>query len=194
MPTAINHESSLQNQRLSSTPVDQTIPSDKLATALSRPPFLTSTIPGSMNLRDIGAFAPTYLKPHTVYRSGLLDFVPEASLTSLRAELGVSRVYDFRRDKEVRRPLEGVDAVPGLEIVRCPYCSDEEWPSLVAENFAPLEDGSVGRGYREMYDVILRGHTTGYRKVLEALKSSKKGDAVLFHCTGMAIRLNLYTT
>ncbi|GJN83149.1 hypothetical protein PLIIFM63780_006697 [Purpureocillium lilacinum] len=173
---------------LASTPVDAPIPPQSLTTALSSPPFIT-TIPGALNVRDLGAYAPLrgLLRPRTVFRSGTLDFLPAESRPLLRSQLGVSRVVDFRRRDEVKVPLllEGGDGVQGVTLVSCPYMDGREQPRQMGPgDFVAKEGEELSTGYEVMYDVILRGYTTGYRTVFEALRTAGEGDAVLFHCTG----------
>lgn len=167
---------------LSATPLDEAIPGDLLTSVLSAPPFVTA-VPGTLNLRDVGASAPAHVAPGRAFRSGTLDFVPAPHLPSLRSRLGVSRVYDFRRDDEVRAGRLEID---GVHVLACPYKDGKEMPaSVVVSDFAPAGDGGVpGRGYPNMYDDILGGYTTGFRLVFEGLRDAEKGEAVLFHCTG----------
>ncbi|KAL3961336.1 hypothetical protein ACCO45_002859 [Purpureocillium lilacinum] len=106
---------------LASTPVDAPIPPQSLTTALSSPPFIT-TIPGALNVRDLGAYAPLrgLLRPRTVFRSGTLDFLPAES----RPCCGPSSA------DEVKVPLllEGGDGVQGVTLVSCPYMDGREQP------------------------------------------------------------------
>jgi hypothetical protein len=96
--------------------------------------------------------------------------------------LGVSRVYDFRRDDEVKAGRLEID---GVRVMACPYKDGAEKPlPIVVSDFAPSEDGEIGEGYRKMYDDILTGYTTGFRLVFEGLCAMEEGEAVLFHCTG----------
>ena len=173
---------------LASTPVDAPIPPSSLTTALSSPPFIT-TIPGALNVRDLGAYAPLrgLLRRRTVFRSGTLDFLPAESRPLLRSQLGVSRVVDFRRKDEVKVPLlvGGGNGVEGLTLVSCPYMDGREQPRQMGPgDFVAKEGEELSTGYEVMYDVILKGYTTGYRTVFEVLRTAGEGDAVLFHCTG----------
>ncbi|KAH7124286.1 protein-tyrosine phosphatase-like protein [Dactylonectria macrodidyma] len=160
-------------------PVEEPIPSELLTFALSNSPFIT--LPGSINIRDIGTFSPGIIKPRTVFRSGSLDFISESDRPLLRSRLGLSKIYDFRRKDEVKLLPIGVE---GVELVHCPYMDGTKLPSEVSvATFAPAEGEPFGKGYRNMYDDILKGYTTGYRRVFESLKTAEEGDAVLFHCT-----------
>ncbi|KAK1770726.1 protein-tyrosine phosphatase [Phialemonium atrogriseum] len=180
--------------RLSSTPLDTPIPADLLATALSAPPFAPS-IPGSLNLRDVGALFPSHVRPGAAFRSGTLDNRAEQGqhLSSLlRSRLGVSRVYDFRRADEKGRQRSGAaggeeeeEEEEVVEVLACPYMDGAEVPRpVVVGDFAAGEGGVLGVGYRDMYDDILRGYRTGFRMVFEGLRTVAEGEAVLFHCTG----------
>lgn len=170
---------------LAAVPIEAPIDPDTLETVLSKPPFVI--LPGSLNIRDVGAYAPGYIKPGLVYRSGTLDFIPEASRSLLRSQLGVSTVFDFRRRDEVKRRLCDVD---GIQVISCPFQDgqvDNVDVDLAA--FVPRDGEVVSKGYRDMYSVILEGYTTGYRKVFEALKSADRNHAVLFHCMGECARV-----
>ncbi|KID67000.1 Tyrosine-protein phosphatase [Metarhizium brunneum] len=165
---------------LAAVPIEDPIDPDTLETVLSGPPFVI--LPGSLNIRDVGAYAPGYIKPGLVYRSGTLDFIPEAYRSLLRSQLGVSTVFDFRRGDEVKRRLCDID---GIQVISCPFQDgqvDNVDVDLAA--FVPPDGEVVSKGYRDMYSVILEGYTTGYRKVFEALKSADRNHAVLFHCMG----------
>lgn len=165
---------------LAATPLEDAIQSDLLTSALSKPPFIT--LPGALNLRDIGAFVPGHVASGKVFRSGTLDFMPAPLRPSLRSKLGVSRVYDFRRDDEAKGGRLEID---GVRVISCPYKNGMEKPlPIVISDFAPSGDSAVGEGYRKMYDNILDGYTTGFRLVFEGLCSTGEGEAVLFHCTG----------
>ncbi|UNI23840.1 hypothetical protein JDV02_009634 [Purpureocillium takamizusanense] len=216
---------------LASTPVDVPIPPAALSAALSSPPFAPSSsspssssptsssstsgyIPGALNLRDLGAYAPLrgVLRPRTVFRSGTLDYLaapapPHARRALLRSRLGVSRVVDFRRADEVKvEPLplsppgrRGVDGDgdgdgdgddgggsdgAGVTLLSCPYMDGREKPRQMGPaDFVAREGVSLSAGYDVMYDAVLKGYTTGFRAVLEALRTAGEGDAVLFHCT-----------
>lgn len=63
------------------TLIDKAISSKQLNLALSN--YLFITLPGSLNIRDIGLFTPEYIKPNVIFRSGTLDFIPETSRSVL---------------------------------------------------------------------------------------------------------------
>lgn len=172
------------------TPIDEAIPSEQLNLALSSHPFVV--LPGSINIRDIGLFAPEYIKPGVIFRSGTLDFMPETSLSVLRSQHGISKIYDFRRKDEVKQLR---CQIYGLDMISCPYKDDTESPKpTIVSDFAPVEGQDFCLGYRLMYDDILDGYTTGYRKVFEALRDATQGNAILFHCTGKLVRKSLGLT
>jgi len=179
-------------KELSAMSTEGPLPADSLAKALSTLPFVA--LPGCLNLRDVGAFAPTVMAPGRVFRSGTLDFVPAAARPLLRSQLGIATVYDFRRDDEVRNPpvIDGEAPV----VVRYPYMDSKRQPNdIVPAEFAPTKDSKFGTGWRKMYDDVLEGYTTGYRKVFEGIRDLGPGEAVLFHCTGQfrcTLALSLY--
>ncbi|VUC27261.1 unnamed protein product [Clonostachys rosea] len=179
MATHFNKESD-SLARFCTVPLDEPIPSDLLKDALSKPPFIT--LPGFFNVRDVGAFTPGYVKPRAVFRSGMLDLIPSSNRASLRKELGLSKIFDFRRDDEIKAPTVQVE---GIEVFHCPYMDGKEAPPpFPPARFVLNEGESVSQAYLDMYDVILEGYTVGYRKAFEALKTAKEDDAILFHCTG----------
>jgi hypothetical protein len=166
------------------TPIDEAISSEQLNVALSNHPFVA--LPGSLNIRDIGLFAPEYIKPNVIFRSGTLDFIPETSRSVLHSQQGISKIYDFRREDEVKQLRYQID---GIDMISCPYKDGTESPMpTIVSDFAPVEGQDFCLGYRLMYDDILDGYTTGYRKVFEALRDAKQGNAILFHCTGKLFR------
>jgi hypothetical protein len=166
--------------RLAATPLEATIPADALKATLAEQPFVS--FPGSFNLRDVGTFAPGYVKPRTVFRSGMTDYIPEASQPALRSELGLARIYDFRRTSEVKvrlRPVEGIQMVA---------CVSHAWETA-PPSFEPLayvvKDGDVtSQGWKDLYESILKSYAEGYKQTFEALKTAREGEAVLYHCTG----------
>lgn len=166
---------------LSRTSMEDAIDPDVLQEVLSKPPFIS--LPGVMNVRDLGAYTPGYIKPGIIYRSGTLDYMPEATRPLLRSQLGISKIFDYRRKAEAKQPLCDVE---GIELLSCPFKDgqvehvDVDLPSFVTT------EGVVSKGYRDMYDVILDGYTTGYRKAFEALKTADENHAILYHCTGMS--------
>ncbi len=162
-------------------PSYEPLPPDALAKVLSNPPFVP--IRGSLNLRDCGACCPDYLKPGKVYRSGMPDFMPTESRRILRTELGITTMYDLRRNDELKTEVPSDDGGPA--VISCPYMDGREMPkpSIMAD-FAPSEDGTRGIGYQKMYEDILEGYTTGYKRVFENLRDAEEDEAVLYHCTG----------
>ena len=186
MPSSLQPDFTLLSDLASISPREP-LPADALQRALASPPFVA--LPGALNLRDVGAVAPAFVRPGKVFRSGTLDFLPAAGRAALRSELGVSTVFDLRRSDEVKPPSavapppDGEDA--DITVVSCPYMDGSRMPNaIVFADFAPQADGSLGPGFRNMYDDILRGYTTGYRKVFERIRDGADEEAVLFHCTG----------
>lgn len=175
------HKSDTERLRdLSVTAIDEVIPSDVLAPVLAAPPFIP--LPGSLNLRDVGAFAAQFVKPGLVFRSGTLDFVPDEARPLLRSQLRLSNIYDLRRRDEIKTPLPDVE---GIQLLSCPYMDGTEMPPVtVVADFAPKEDGKMGVGYTDMYETVLKGYKTGFEAVLRGLLTVPDGDAILFHCTG----------
>ncbi|CAH0035922.1 unnamed protein product [Clonostachys rhizophaga] len=175
--------------QLAATPLKESIPAEALQDALSRPPFVA--LPGSFNVRDVGAYSAGYVKPRVIFRSGMLDNIPEASWPILRSELGLSKIYDFRRADEVRVPLCNTD---GIDVISCPYNDgSKDAPDFVSAVFAISNSATVDKAYADLYDVILRGHVSGYKQVFEKLKTAKEDDAVLFHCTAGKDRTGIMT-
>ncbi len=170
-------------KELASLPGDVPIPADTLAMALSTAPFVSS-VPGAINLRDLGASAPAFMAASKVYRSGRLDSLPESSRALLRSQLGIKTVYDLRRDDEVRAPVATTTG-DEPEVVRCPYKAGADISNpIVLEDFVLGPGGAVGVGFRKLYDDVLEGYVAGFRTIFEALRDMKEGEAVLIHCTG----------
>ncbi|KAJ5318606.1 Protein-tyrosine phosphatase active site protein [Penicillium atrosanguineum] len=162
---------------LANTPLSEPIPSDQLTLALSQPPFVA--LPGSMNIRDLGTFAPGYVKPRTVFRSGRLDSIYECNLPLLRSQLQISRIFDFRLPGEAKSELYEIE---GIEVILCPASDHTQIPRTVFTDLAS-EEGRV-QIFLSQYVRKLHEHKDGYKNIFEALKTAEEGQAVLFHCTG----------
>lgn len=167
-------------ETMSKTPINEAIAPEQLASALQKTPFVST--PGSMNMRDLGAFAPSYIKPGVIFRSGMLDFLPKDGQSFLRTELRISTIFDFRRADEIRQPRCQID---GIQLFACPYKDGTAVPAPIdLANFVPAQGQALGIGYRYMYQDILDGYSGAFRKAFDAIRTAEPGEAVLFHCTG----------
>ncbi|CAI7672860.1 unnamed protein product [Penicillium pancosmium] len=153
---------------LANIPINEPIPTSKLTIALSQPPFIA--LPGSMNIRDLGTFAPGYVKPLSVFRSGRLDSIPESSRSLLRSQLQLSHIFDFRYPEEATSALCEID---GINLVSC--------PADVRLEHSPASFTDLVEEHNRVRTFLNR---TSFKRIFEALKVAKEGQAVLFHCTG----------
>lgn len=157
---------------IAATPIIHAIPDNILAKALAAPPFVS--IPGALNLRDLGLLTPPRVKPGLVYRSGALKTIPKASVNLLKSQLNLSKIYDFRTEGERKKHPD--PEVPGVESVWLNYT--ELPPRAVPADFKA--NGGVD-GYRKMYDDVLRVHASSFKTVLTHLRDHP-GHPILYHC------------
>ncbi|KIW05280.1 uncharacterized protein PV09_03808 [Verruconis gallopava] len=160
-------------EALARLPMAETIPDNILAAGLATPPFVS--LPGSLNLRDLGLLPRSRIKPGLVYRSGSLHNIPPSAFARLRDELGIKSVFDLRHRGERQRfpepGIEGVDMVwlesttPVRHVNPSDYVAGGGIPGFVAD-----------------YIEILKLFAPRYRQILERLRD-RPGEGVLWHCT-----------
>lgn len=152
-------------------PLDKAILND----ALSKDPFFT--IPGLINIRDIGAAASPYLRRGLIYRSGALNNLSAPSQAKLQKELGIKLILDLRTPGEVAKmPDPTIDGVKNVNMA-----------SLKAPTPIDLNDFLVDAGktaYVKMYEDVLDIHKPSITAALEWVRD--EGSPMLFHCTCMS--------
>jgi hypothetical protein len=151
-------------------PIDKKIVEETLA----KDPFIT--VPGVINIRDIGALAsPHQFRRGLVYRSGALNKLPASSLAQLKDGLGVKMILDLRAEHEIVRSPN-----PVIEGVKNVHFDSSRIPTPV-EMHEFVANGGMD-GYVKMYEEVLEIHGPNIRAALEWLRDEK--SPMLFHCTG----------
>ncbi|KAG8933861.1 hypothetical protein FRC00_012734 [Tulasnella sp. 408] len=133
---------------------------------LSELPFYQ--IQGMLNVRAI-PLPPTAGKRGLVLRSAETNHITPLGKTQLSQQLGVTKMFDLRSDKE--RAKFGPDPldIPGVEIVCVPAMSASETDDLKA-TFA-----------RE----VMENGVSAYKAIFEFLRDEvADGKGCLIHCTG----------
>jgi hypothetical protein len=162
---------------ISSIPIQDLIPEEALKQALQQSPFVP--IPGALNLRDLGASAPSHLKRGLIFRSGTPSALAPESLARLYTDLHIRRIFDLRSKREFNE-----DPVPNIQGI------EKVWlPPARAPNFVDigLFAGNGGaRGYSVMYVDYLTVFAPTFKALFEQLRD-RPHEAILFHCNGMSI-------
>ncbi|KAL5365831.1 protein-tyrosine phosphatase-like protein [Aspergillus floccosus] len=152
------------------------IPEDTLDQALSTPPFIS--VPGTFNVRDLGRFGASYIRPRRVYRSGTLGYITEDGKKQLHTDMGVRLILDLRAVKE-RASIPTPD-IPGVRVAWIPSEGAQE--PLDLKDFAGEKGGE--RGYTKMYLEILDVYAPSYRYALEHIRDEvDSNSSILFHCS-----------
>lgn len=159
------------------------IPADKMAEAVSSPPFIAGA-PRILNLRDMGGAPGSRIRPGLIYRSATLaGATPKDTAESIAwLSKNVTKVYDLRREKERENSPDPV--VPGVT---------NFWIHPTSEYTAPppdlftIGDGTVG--WKHQYMAIAAGYRKTFRDVLEHVRD-KPDQPFLIHCTGESFNFN----
>lgn len=156
------------------TNINTLIPATIISQALGKDPFVS--VPGIINLRDLGALPSSPIRRGLIYRSGTLYNLPASSLTKLKDDLEIKMILDLRTKREIIRSPDPV--INGVE--------NEHFDSLRAPTPTDLakfvEDGGK-KGYVGMCEEVLEIHKPSVKAALEWIRDEK--GPLLFHCTGM---------
>jgi hypothetical protein len=136
---------------------------------LTSPPFIS--LPGALNIRDLGLLPGSPIPPGLLYRSGAIHSIPPSSLSTL----GIKAIFGLRSKSECE-----MQPNPEVEGVENFWFSPTRNPSS-RDMHAFIENGGTS-AYTAMYLEILDIHAPSIKAVLEWLKDGK--GAMLFHCTG----------
>jgi len=157
---------------------DMNVPLDPsvVQTILSHPPFIT--LPGALNIRDLGLLPNSPIAPGLIYRSGAIHAVSPTALSNL----GIKMILDLRSEREVKAHPDPV--VDGVQNVWMP---GRKAPRAIDLGRFVEERGV--RAYTEMYLEILEIYAPSVLAAMEGIREGK--GPVLFHCTGMSFAVLL---
>ncbi|KAF9057899.1 protein-tyrosine phosphatase-like protein [Panaeolus papilionaceus] len=151
---------------------------------LSKPPFVT--IPGVINVRDLGNYAstntPNYItKPHYLLRSAELSGITEEGKQLLK-DLGVTTVFDLRSDTEIRKYNSPLPQIDGIQVIHTPVFQTEDYsPEMMAKRYQLYASGKT-EAFIELYSQILDHGGRAFGAVLRHVKD-KPNEGCVFHCT-----------
>ncbi|CDO73781.1 hypothetical protein BN946_scf185015.g109 [Trametes cinnabarina] len=120
-----------------------------IAEQLSRPPFVT--IPGVVNVRDLGSYPTSspglVTRPGLVYRSGEISHITPEGMQKLR-QLGITTIYDLRSETEMHRYETPIPTIEGVEVVHIPVFKTEDYsPEAMAKRFELYASGKTETGF-----------------------------------------------
>jgi hypothetical protein len=162
---------------ISSIPIQDQIPEEALKQALQQTPFVT--LPGALNLRDLGASAPSLVKRGLIFRSGTPSTLPPESLARLYTDLNIRRIFDLRSKREVNE-----DPTPNIQGIEKVWLPPARAPNFV--DIALFAGNGGARGYSVLYMDYLTVFAPIYKALFEQLRD-RPHEAILFHCNGMLI-------
>ncbi|KAF9021518.1 hypothetical protein BDZ89DRAFT_1137968 [Hymenopellis radicata] len=151
---------------------------------LSRHPFIT--IPGVINVRDLGLYpsttVPTHItKPHLVLRSAELSGITEEGKARLKS-LGVTKVFDLRSDTEIEKYNSPLPEIEGIEVLRTPVFQKEDYsPEMMAKRFQLYSSGKT-EAFMELYSQILDSGGSAFGAILRHVRD-RPTEGCIFHCT-----------
>ncbi|TFK43788.1 protein-tyrosine phosphatase-like protein [Crucibulum laeve] len=161
-------------------PLDPVYVSD----VLSKPPFVT--IPGVINVRDLGAY-PSATHPGKVTRPGFLYRSAELSgITdegkALVQDLGIRAVFDLRSDTEIKKYNSPLPEIDGVEVIHTPVFQTADYsPEMMAKRYQLYASGKT-EAFMELYSQILDHGGVSFGTILRHIRD-RPNDGCLFHCT-----------
>ncbi|KAF2117525.1 protein-tyrosine phosphatase-like protein [Lophiotrema nucula] len=154
------------------TDMREAIDKDIIGEVLSKDPFIS--VPGVINIRDIGVNASPYLRRGLVYRSGALHKVDGSSIALLKDTLGIKLILDLRVDCELEK-----QPTPAIEGVRNVHLNATRQPK--AKDMSTFIESGGKKGFVSIYGDVLEVHQPSIRYALEWIRD--EGTPLLFHCT-----------
>ncbi|EKM79889.1 hypothetical protein AGABI1DRAFT_113143 [Agaricus bisporus var. burnettii JB137-S8] len=155
-----------------------------VADVLSKPPFIT--IPGVINVRDLGCYPSTTFpgkitRPRHLYRSAEIAGVsPEGKI--LFKQLNITRVFDLRSDIELQKYNAPLPQIDGVEITQNPVFKTIDYsPEMIAKRYQLYASGKT-EAFMELYSQILEHGGPAFGSILRHVRD-KPNDGCLFHCT-----------
>ncbi|KAF7432667.1 hypothetical protein PC9H_004609 [Pleurotus ostreatus] len=167
-----------------------------VASVLSNPPFIT--IPGVINVRDLGAYLSNthpgkLTKPNLMLRSAEISGITPEGIDRLR-ELGITKVFDLRSDTEIEKYDTPVPEIEGIEIIRAPVFQKEDYsPEMMAKRYKLYASGKTEArptAFMELYSQILDHGGEAFGAVLRHIHD-RPTEGCLFHCTAGKDRTGL---
>ncbi|KIO30405.1 hypothetical protein M407DRAFT_153800 [Tulasnella calospora MUT 4182] len=148
---------------------------------LSELPFYQ--IQGMLNVRAI-PLPPTSAKRGLILRSAETNHITSLGKTQISQELGVTKIFDLRGDKERARfgpdPLD----IPDVEIVCVPAMSASSQTDDLKATFTKF----AARGdecFVDFYREVLDNGVSAYKTIFEFLRDEvADGKGCLIHCSG----------
>jgi len=159
---------------------------------LSKPPFVD--LPGVFNVRDLGnlpsAIYDGYVtKPQFLFRSAELSSITEEGKAKM-AELGITKVFDFRSDTEIRKYNSPIPVIDGVEITHVPVFKTADYsPEMMARRYELYASGKT-EAFIELYSQILDHGGHAFGSLLRHVRD-RPNEACLFYCTAGKDRTGL---
>ncbi len=151
---------------------------------------------GITNFRDLGGISNLYkqhVRPHRLYRSGLLSNATPADIARIQGELNIGTIVDLRTRME--RNGEPDPQIPGIKHIVAPMVpvktlgltfQDYNWREILQGRWDP-DTYDICGVYRKMVDPRV---SPRWRLIFKALLDA--GDkGVLFHCSNGKDRTGL---
>ncbi|KAH9482512.1 Triple specificity protein phosphatase PtpB [Psilocybe cubensis] len=157
---------------------------DYVQDVLSKPPFVT--IPGVINVRDLGNYPSTTEKglitrPGYLFRSAELSGITEDGKVKLR-ELGVTKAFDLRSDTEIRKYNTPLPQIDGVEVVHTPVFQTADYsPEMMAKRYQLYASGKT-EAFLELYSQILDNGGRAFGAILRHVRD-RPNEGCVFHCT-----------
>ncbi|TEB35763.1 hypothetical protein FA13DRAFT_1811435 [Coprinellus micaceus] len=151
---------------------------------LSKPPFVK--LSGVINVRDLGGYpSKTHpgkvTKPKLLLRSAEVSGITDEGKGTLR-ELGVTKVYDFRSDTEIKKYDTPLPQIEGVDVIHIPVFQTADYsPEMMAKRYQLYASGKT-EAFIELYSQIMDhgGHSFG--AILRHVRD-RPSEGSLFHCT-----------
>ncbi|PPQ78212.1 hypothetical protein CVT25_015531 [Psilocybe cyanescens] len=150
---------------------------------LSKPPFIT--IPGVINVRDLGHYPSTekglVTRAGFLFRSAELSGITDEGKAKLK-ELGVTKVFDLRSDTEIRKYNTPLPQIDGVEVIHIPVFQTADYsPEMMAKRYQLYASGKT-EAFLELYSQILDNGGHAFGTILRHVRD-KPDEGCLFHCT-----------
>ena len=166
---------------LSQAPIQEPIPEDVFKQALQQSPFIP--IDKALNLRDLGASTPAFVRRGLIFRSGTLSPLHLESLQRLHTDLHICCIFDLRSQRETE-----FDPIPDIRGIERVWLAPAKAPDAV--DIAQFAGNGGARGYSIMYLDVLAVFEPTIKAIFEHLRDRSE-EAILFHCNGKR-RSNIY--
>ncbi|KAF9480692.1 hypothetical protein BDN70DRAFT_804836 [Pholiota conissans] len=151
---------------------------------LSKSPFIT--IPGVINVRDLGNYHSTttpghVTKPRIFIRSAELSNITEEGKNLLK-DLGITKVFDMRSDTEIRKYNTPLPQIEGVDVIHIPVFKTEDYsPEMMAKRYQLYASGKT-EAFLELYSQILDHGGPAFGTILRHVKD-RPNEGCVFHCT-----------